>query len=279
MRSLVLSGGGVAGIAWELGVLHGITAADPDLGAAVLSADVVVGTSAGSAVAAQITSGVGIGELYAAQLRDETAEISVDLDIGELAAAMQAIRAEATDGKDAIRRVGALAMTASPADPAARMTAVRARLPRLEWPQRDVRITAIDAATGNRVVFDRASHVMLLSAVAASCALPGIWPPVPIGEGWYIDGGTVSPTNADLAEGAEAVLVLRPLLPWNGKSELPVSESTALAGARVLIVDADEESTAAFGTNPLSPDTRAPSARAGHAVGRRIVDQVAATWT
>ena len=60
--ALVLSGGGVAGIAWELGVLRGIADVDPALAEAVLGADVVIGTSAGASVAAQITSGVPLDE-------------------------------------------------------------------------------------------------------------------------------------------------------------------------------------------------------------------------
>ena len=62
-NALVLAGGGVAGIAWELGVLCGIADADPALAGRVLAANIVVGTSAGAAVAAQITCGVPLDEL------------------------------------------------------------------------------------------------------------------------------------------------------------------------------------------------------------------------
>ena len=277
-KALVLSGGGVAGIAWELGVLHGISAADPDLGGRVLAADVVVGTSAGSSVAAQITAGVPLDDLYAAQLSPETAEISVDIDLTELAAVMQAITGDAADGREAIRRLGAMAMTASPAEPDARLAAVRARLPREDWPDRDVRITGIDAESGDRRVFGPDSGVSLLAAVTASCAVPGVWPPVAIGDRWYIDGGTVSMTNADLAAPAEAVLILRPLMPFDGSTGLPEREVAALGEARTLLVGADQASLEAFGTNPLSPATRGASARAGHAVGRRVAGDVAAIW-
>jgi NTE family protein len=82
--ALVLAGGGVAGIAWELGVLRGLADADPGLADGVLAADLVIGTSAGSSVAAQITSGVGLDALYEAQLRPETAEIEVDVDLPAL---------------------------------------------------------------------------------------------------------------------------------------------------------------------------------------------------
>ena len=82
-NALVLAGGGVAGIAWELGVLCGIADADPALAGRVLAANLVVGTSAGASVAAQITCGVPLDELYAAQLRPETAEIEVDFRQGQ----------------------------------------------------------------------------------------------------------------------------------------------------------------------------------------------------
>ena len=51
--ALVLGGGGITGIAWEIGVLAGLAEAGVDL----TGADLVVGTSAGSVVGAQITSG------------------------------------------------------------------------------------------------------------------------------------------------------------------------------------------------------------------------------
>lgn len=74
-RGLVLAGGGLAGIAWETGVLLGIADAAPDVAAAVLDSEVLVGTSAGSAVAAQISSGVALPELFERQLAGTVAEI------------------------------------------------------------------------------------------------------------------------------------------------------------------------------------------------------------
>ena len=109
-RALVLAGGGVAGIAWELGVLRGIQDADPALQASIAAADVVVGTSAGSAVAAQITSGAALEELYAAQLAPASSEIEVDLDLEDLMARFTAAAAGATTAGDMRRRVGALAL-------------------------------------------------------------------------------------------------------------------------------------------------------------------------
>lgn len=75
-NALVLAGGGVAGIAWELGVLHGLQDADPDLADRLLGAGLIIGSSAGSAVAAQITSGTPLADLYAGQLTEASAEVA-----------------------------------------------------------------------------------------------------------------------------------------------------------------------------------------------------------
>ena len=277
--ALVLAGGGVAGVAWELGVLRGIADADPALADRILAADLVVGTSAGASVAVQITSGVPLDERYAAQLHPDSAEIEVDVDMGKLFAEFGAVLAGASGPADAGRRLGALALAASTVDPADRLAAIAARLPVKRWPDRRVLLSAVDAATGELTVFTRESGVDVVEAVAASCAVPGVWPPVTINGRRYIDGGVRSPTNADLAAGADRLLVIRPVPedapePWG---DLAAEIAGAAPGA-VYVINADQASVEAFGANPLSPTTRAPSARAGRAVGAAQAARVAAAW-
>ena len=84
------------------------------------------------------------------------------------------------------------------------------RLPSHDWPDRDLRISAIDTATGELVTFDRSSGVGLVDAVAASCAVPGVWPPVTIGDRRYMDGGVGSSVNMALADDCDVVVVLVP---------------------------------------------------------------------
>lgn len=266
--ALVLAGGGVAGIAWELGVLRGIADADPALAERLLAADLVVGTSAGSSVAAQITSGVPLDDLYAAQLRDGTAELEIDLDQEKLFAELTAAMSGVTDPVDAARRVGALALATPTVDPARRLAAIDARLPVKQWPARRIVLPAVDAETGEATFFTPESGVPLVDAVAASCAVPGVWPPVAINGRRYVDGGVRSMANADLAAGAERVLIIQPALPsapqpWGDLN----AEIAQLAPAEVHVIQADQPSIDAFGTNPLSPATRPPAARAGRAVG------------
>lgn len=149
-----------------------------------------------------------------------------------------------------------------------------------DWPDRDLRIVAVDATTGVEAVFTRDSGAGLVDVVGASCAVPGVWPPVTIGERRYIDGGLRSVTNADLAAGCDAVLVLSPMtMPPGGSFPSLDDERAALAPARVLVVTADEAYQAASGANPLDPSTREPCARAGRAQAAAVADAVRSLWS
>ena len=282
-RALVLAGGGVAGIAWELGVLRGLQDADSGLAGRVLAADLVIGTSAGSAVAAQITSGVPLADLYDRQLSPESAEIEVELDMEDLLARFTAAGAGAPTQDDAMRAIGALALDTDTVAEPVRKAAIAARLPVPDWPDRPVLLPAIDALTGELTVFSRDSGVALVDAVAASCAVPGIWPPVTINGRRYIDGGVGSATHADLAAGYDRILVIVPAQPDQpdqaGPFEQLDGELERLKPGRSHVVYADAASVDAFGTNPLSPATRPPAARAGRAVGRAHAPAVSALWT
>jgi NTE family protein len=105
--------------------------------------------------------------------------------------------AGAVDEMDRRRRVGAFALAASTVPETRRRAVIAARLPAAGWPGRDLRIPAVDAVTGEVVIFTRDGGVRLADAVAASCAVPGIWPPASIGGHRYVDGGVCSSTNAD----------------------------------------------------------------------------------
>ena len=212
-NALILAGGGVAGIAWELGVLRGLQDTDPGLAARVLAADLVVGTSAGSAVAAQITSGVPLDDLYGRQLSETSAEIEVQLDMEQLLARFTAAVSATASQDEALRAVGALALDAETVAEPVRMAAVAARLPVPDWPDRLMLLPAVDALTGELTAFSKDSGVTLVDAVAASCAVPGIWPPVTINGRRYIDGGVRSPTNADLAAGYDRIVIITPADP------------------------------------------------------------------
>jgi NTE family protein len=275
--ALVLGGGGVAGIAWELGVLRGLAESGVD----VTDADLVVGTSAGACVGAQVTSSMAIEVLYDLQL-DPTAsakERAVEFDMEALMAIFQELQnAGSGDAKTAVlARVGTMALAAPTLSEAERLAIVEARLPSLDWPTRALLVTAVDAHTGEFVVFNSTSGVSLLDAVTASCAVPGVWPPVSIDGKRYIDGGVRSSISADLATGSSKVVIFAPSANASGAIEAEQQELEA-NGSKVLVIRANKASIEAFGLNPLDPSTRTPSAIAGRAQGVEMAKEVAAFW-
>ncbi|MET7967344.1 patatin-like phospholipase family protein [Micromonospora sp. NPDC005305] len=275
-RALVLGGGGVTGVAWELGLLAGLAARGLDL----TGAELVVGTSAGSVVGAQICSGTPVEELYAGQLRPARGELPARLGVAVLARWAWA----GARGRDEVRaraRVGAMALAARTPSEESRRAVIAARLPVREWPARRLLVTAVDAASGEFVVFDATSQVPLVDAVGASCAVPGVWPPVSIGGRRYVDGGVRSAVNADLAAGARAVVVLAPTRAGFGPMPRLSAQLAQLrsAGAEVAVVSPDRAARAAIGRNVLDPARRAASARAGFAQAAAVAEDVAAVWT
>ncbi|MET8467240.1 patatin-like phospholipase family protein, partial [Micromonospora zamorensis] len=204
-RALVLGGGGVTGVAWELGLLAGLV----ERGVPVTEADLVVGTSAGSVVGALVCSELPVQRFYEEQLAPPSSEVAARLGFATLARLVWA-GGRTRDAARSRARIGAMALAARTPSEASRRAVIEARLPEREWPRRRLLVTAVDASSGEFVVFDRDSEVSLVDAVGASCAVPGVWPPVTIGARRFVDGGMRSTVNADLAAGAERVLVLAP---------------------------------------------------------------------
>ncbi|MET8067939.1 patatin-like phospholipase family protein, partial [Micromonospora sp. NPDC005313] len=177
-------------------------------------------------------------------------------------------------------RLGALALSARTPSEQSRRAVIAARLPSGRWPARRLLVTAVDAVSGEFVVFDADSGVPLVDAVGASCAVPGVWPPVTIGPRRYVDGGVRSPVNADLAAGCGQVVVLAPTRAAVGPMPRLSAQVAALrsAGARVAVVSPDRAARAAIGRNVLDPARRAASARAGFAQASAVAGEVAAVW-
>jgi NTE family protein len=278
-RALVLGGGGVAGIAWTTGLLCGLSAHGVDL----READLVVGTSAGAAVAAQLSC-LSLEELFRRQVdpAQQTREITPDPRLVEqLLNTLPAIDAS-PDRAEAHRNVGRWALNAPTVTEEVRRAVIAERLPTHSWPDRPLHIVAVDTATGETKVFDRFSTTSLVDAVAASCAVPGVWPPVTIAGHRYMDGGVRSSDNADLAKGYARIVVVSPMgtrpneiLGYPLKAQLELLHN---AGASTYVVEPDEASKAAMGINPLLPETRGPSARAGRAQALAIATELARFW-
>lgn len=278
-RALVLAGGGIAGIAWETGILRGIADESPNTARALLASDVLVGTSAGSTVAAQLGSGLSLDELYDRQIDAVSAELNPGVGIdGITELFVTAMLTPNTTKQQKLQRIGEIALDAPTVDEPVRREVIAARLPSHRWPDRVLRISAIDIATGELVGFDRDSGVELVDAVAASCAVPGAWPPVTIDGRRYMDGGVGSSVNMELADDCDSAVVLVPSgrsvpSPFGGggtAAEIEEFDGPALG------IFADDDALEAFGANPLDPACRVPSARAGRAQGRQVAAEIAA---
>jgi NTE family protein len=289
-RALVLGGGGSTGNAWLIGVLAGLVEAGLD----VTNADVVIGTSAGSTAAAQVTAATP-AELLAAILsaapQRPPGPVASDRRRGPINPAADhlerigTIIASAEDPADMRRRLGAAALDLAAASDGSwqahwRAT-VAARLPSQSWPQRAMLITAVDAESGEPVVFDRHGGAGLADAVAASCS-SGL--PYSIGDRRYIDGGYRRNENADLAAGCGRVLVLSP---FGGRSLHPPDWGMQLAaqveelrerGSRVETILPAGSSEHMFGGNAMDLSMRAPAALAGYEQGTALAAHLAGFW-
>ena len=160
-------------------------------------------------------------------------------------------------------------------------------LPRDAWPDRGFACTAVDAETGAFKLWTKDSSVGVVRAVASSCSVPGIYPPVTLEGRRYIDGGMRSGTNADMAIGHDLVLVVAVMLDPGGsalgeriaaKFEEEI-ESLKSGGSTVLAITPDEASLQAFGGQNLMDFRRRPdAARAGLAQGLAYGADVKAYW-
>jgi NTE family protein len=273
-RALVLGGGGVAGIAWTLGVIDGLRRHGLDLG----EADLIVGTSAGSCAGAVVATGA-LAQAVALQRRPETSEVMVPFDGEAYIATVTRLATDAPDPRTALMRIANMDLVGPTVSEAERRAVIATRLPVHDWPRRRLVVTAVDAQAGELVAFDRDSGVGLVDAVTASCALPGVWPATNLAGGRYVDGGIRSPMNADLADGHEVVVILVPIPTTGYVRECLDRERAALGPSDVHVIAADEASLAAIGPNAQDPGRRGVALDAGGVQAEEELDALAAKWS
>lgn len=280
-KTLVLGGGGIAGLGWLAGLLCGLL----ENGADLRDADRMIGTSAGAATAAQLRSSQSIETLFARQSDPALIADEQPPGLDRLEQVLTSYKAlmVITDQAERLAAMGVMALSTNPVQPSIRRAMIERRLPDHDWPECPLTITAVDVSTGALVIFDRLSRTGLVDAVAASCAVPGVWPAVAIGNSKYMDGGVFSSDNAHLAAGSERVLIASPLgnvSPFPNGYRLADQVATLEAnGARVMTIFPDTAARTAMGSNPLDPAVRGPSAFAGREQGRSLAAQVSAFWS
>ena len=290
-RGVVLGAGGVLGAAWTIGAL---AALQQERGADPREAAALLGTSAGSVLAASLACGVGVDVLLDHQrgiVNAEAPQLHYDLDHdsggalpplprpgiasarGVLSTALRpwrttpmgALSAVLPEGRGSLAPVGGL---------------VDAVCPRGAWAAHPrTWIVAMDLDSGRRVVFGRddAPHAGLRDAVMASCSIPGWYAPVRIGGRRYVDGGTCSPTSLDLLAplGLDEVVVLSPMTSFSydapttlaGRMERRLRRlvtkrlvgeirKVTATGTAVTVLAPGAEDLAAIGANLMDPSRR-----------------------
>ncbi len=281
IKTLVLGGGGLAGLGWLAGLLLGLKESGIDL----RDADQVIGTSAGAATAAQLRSAQSIEMLYARQTEPALIADEAPPSMRQLAELMNVFPKlmAITDSGERMRAIGWVAKRTKSVAPQVRRAMIEKRLTDHSWPVAALTITAVDAESGALVTFDSNSGLELVDAVAASCAAPGVWPVVEIDGRSFIDGGVFSSDNAQLASGSQCVLIVSPMgnvatFPQGFRLSDQVA-ALAGTGAKVLAIEPNSEARTAMGTNPFDPGTRIPSAWAGRTQGKAVAQEVADFWT
>ncbi|MFI9722075.1 patatin-like phospholipase family protein [Streptomyces sp. NPDC052396] len=259
--AVVLGGGGLAGIGWTTGVL----AALEEQGVLRLdTADQVIGTSAGAAVAAAVLQAGSAGAEFNTMVRKSLRnhELAPAVALAEVLPGVLAVHGSGASPAAKTGRFMQLSRQRSGVDPARRRAAIAGRVRSDTWPSDRLHITAVHA-TGSRTVFTSASGVGLVDALTASCAVPGLWPVVRIEGEDYIDGGTFSLTHAELAGAADQVIVLRPM------PELPeyLTEERRQVLERATLLEPSERARAGFGPDPFDPDVRGVAAILGYEDG------------
>ena len=282
-RALVLGGGGAVGVGWQTGLLTGLREAGADLAGATA----IVGTSAGALVGALLSSGRDVTDALTS-----LAALGQSIDPDGLAAGDEAFRSAIsqasldTDPRQALRAIGRAAQEAStPAEDA--YLFLFGTLDGTAWPA-GFRCTAIDADSGDLVVWDQGSGVPLLNAVAASCSVPMLFPTVTIKGRQYMDGGILSHLNATAAPPTDVLVVLscHPLGSQGAGVDSAPAFSDATADAelaqlretrRVVAVEPDFSDTQAP-ANLMDPNFTIKALQIGKRQAEREAAAIQAAW-
>jgi NTE family protein len=288
-RALVLSGGGHVGIGWEVGVLAGLAQA----GADACQADFILGTSAGAVVGAQIADGTDPAELAAVLRREDRGPSGAVPDLSGFFAKILQASTGARPATEIYAEMGADALKAKTMSEETCIAMVGQMFGVASndaWPQRDFACTAFNAENGEFQVWNRDSGVGLARAVASSCVMPGVFPPITLGGGRYFEGGLQSRTSAHLAAGYERVLIIALRVSeaasalnhqvsahYTAQTEIEV-ETLRSGGAMTLMITPDALSLAAFGPNLMDASRRAGAVDEGVRQGRGQARLVAEFW-
>ena len=235
---IALAGGGPLGAIYEIGVLAAL--AEALQGFDFTDAEVYVGVSAGSFIAAGLANGFTPQALSRLFIEDTHSEDRFDpalllrpalREYGRRLAALPPLVAGAAwvyltrpgNALGALERLGrALPTGLFDGDQIdrylARIFAGPGRTNDFRRLRQKLYIVAAELDTGESVAFGApgVDHVPISRAVQASSALPGLFPPVDIGGHYFVDGALRKTLHASvaLAHGVDLLICVNPLVPY-----------------------------------------------------------------
>jgi NTE family protein len=286
---VVLGGGGEVGVAWETGVLAAL-----QVGACLdlRSCSVVAGTSAGSIVGATIACGADVQEMHQLNLSGNAPSPVPAEEYGDprtrgdimlsgphpISAEMLALLSDKDTPTDVqARAIGEVALRTETLIDEARFTSAFATLIGSDtWPALDFRPTAVEALTGETVLWQKSSGIGFAAAVASSCSIPGFFPPIRFGDGAYMDSGR-TPFSPMLVKekGLDVLIFVGLVLPMLGNVEVDAIEQLGSEGVCVVAITGG--AAAAELQNRLMDYSARPQAAAiGHADGLEAAERIRA---
>ena len=272
--------------------MAGLAQGGVDLGAA----DFILGTSAGAFVGARLALGAETASLTDSILADAvssvrpTSRATAPPDMTKVMRLMILAQDAGRDPTDVFVELGALALaaaTSSEDEFIASFGGTFGRLAPDAWPERGFACTAVDTATGEFQLWTKDSGVGVARAVASSCSVPGVYPPITLKDRRWMDGGVRSSTNADLAIGHDVVVILGLRLsdstPGGALARMFARLDEEIAslkagGAEVIALLPNEASRAAMGGNLMDFRKRPDAAHAGLAQGLAAAADLAKVW-
>jgi NTE family protein len=284
---LILGGGGEVGIAWEIGVL---AALESEAGFKASTSEVIAGTSAGAIVGAYAAQGRSLQDLAKLERNGGGVPVgagfSADPGGGEAGNRtipddiISALMSTAGTLEERGARLGKLALeTPVGLDEPSFVAGFRTMLGSDEWPQVDFRPTTVQAESGQTTLWDQASGIGMAAAVASSCAVPGVFPPVEFGGHHFIDVPR-RPFSRDLVKSSslDAIIfvgLILPILANNNEQKDELAEQVAAGGLGVATVTGGP-GVSALGADLLDHSARVRAVDVGLDDGRHAADAVKA---
>lgn len=269
--AVVLGGGGTTGIAWEIGILTGLSESNISLS----HADKIIGTSAGSFVGVALASGYSIENLF--QKYQTLSGFEIDIKISKrlyLSYILAYLRSLQNKSKLSCLLGKISQKNPEPIPRVKRMSVIKSRLVTQQWPKNLV-LTTIDADSGELVLLDASSNWDLIDAVAASAAVPGLWPIVRKQGKIWLDGGMYSTSNALLAQNYSKIVIIAPMPKKMGFFPSIYEDLSILQKhSNVILITPNAQSRKTIGSNPFDLKRCPKIVEAGKQQGIHIANEV-----